>query len=58
MTRLFEKGFAIGKSDVRGDCLHFRFYDEFFVVKGPIKTRTLEKRLVAKISEVRKLADG
>ena len=56
---IFEQGFAIGQSDIRGDCLHFRFENEFFVVKDrSLKTETIEGRLVAKVVDVRKLADG
>lgn len=56
---LFRKGYAIGTSDIRGDCYHFRYEDEFFVVKDrSLKTRMVGKTLVAKVSEVRKLADG
>lgn len=52
---IFEKGFAIGQSDIRGDCLHFRFYDEFFIVKNrSLKTRFIEGLLVAKIEDVRR----
>ena len=53
----FKRGEAIGHSDIRGDCLHFRFYDEFFIVKDrSLKTHQVKGRLLAKIADVRKLA--
>lgn len=59
MTAIFKRGFAIGQSDIRDDCLHFRFYDEFFVIKSrDLKTRTLRGHLVAKIADVRKAANA
>ena len=55
----FKRGEAIGQSDIRGDCLHFRFYNEFFIVKDrSLKTRHVKDRLIAKIVDVRRLAHG
>ena len=55
----FKRGEAVGQSDIRGDCLHFRFYNEFFIVKDrSLKTRAIKGALVAKITDVRKLAYG
>ena len=55
----FKRGEAVGQSDIRGDCLHFRFYDEFFIVKDrSLKTRSVKGRLLAKIVDVRRLAHG
>ncbi len=59
MFSIFDKGLAIGQSDIRGDCLHFRFENEFFIVKDrSLKTRLKDGLLVAKVEDVRKLADG
>ena len=55
----FKRGEAIGQSDIKGDCLHFRFYNEFFIVKDrSLKTRQLKGRLLAKITDVRRLSHG
>ena len=59
MTKIFKQGLAIGQSDIREDCWHFRFYDEYFLVlKRKLKTRMEGQYLVADIEEVRKVADG
>ena len=58
MTAIFKRGLAIGQSDIRADCWHFRFYDEFFIVRGNLRTRRLRGRLVAKIRDVRKAANA
>lgn len=59
MKALFDKGFAIGQSDIRGDCYHFRYENEFFIVKDrSLKTRLFKKQLIAKISDVRRLSNG
>ena len=57
--RHFRKGLAIGRSDIREDCLHFRFYEEVFTVKDrSLKTKKKGDYLIAKIEDVRKSANG
>ena len=55
----FRRGFAVGQSDIRGDCLHFRFYSEFFIVKErAFATEAEGGFLLAPIAKVRAAADG
>ena len=56
--RLFDKGFAIGRSDIVNDSIHFRFYEEVFEVRGKLRTRRIGDYLVARIRDVRKAANG
>ena len=57
--KYYKKGLAVGHSDIRDDSFHFRYYDEFFVVKNrTLKTRNVFGKLVAKIEDVRKLKNG
>ena len=59
MKKLFDQSYAIGVSDIRGDCLHFRYENEFFVVKDrSLKTEVKDGLLVAKVADVRKLSGG
>lgn len=59
MTEIFKRGLAIGRSDIRDDCLHFRFHDEFFVIRSRgLRTRKFRGHLVAKIADVRKAANA
>ena len=57
--KYYKRGLAIGQSDIRNDCIHFRFKDEKFIVSNPqLKTRNVYGQLVANVKDVRKLADG
>ena len=57
--KYYKRGLAIGRSDIRNDCMHFHFYKEHFIVYGSeLKTRNVYGQLVAKIEDVRKHANG
>lgn len=57
--KLFQKGYAIGKPDIRGDCYHFRYENEFFVVYDrSLKVRKIGGKLVAKVADVRRTSNG
>ena len=52
-------GYAIGRSDIQADALHFRFYEEVFTVRDrALKVKKEGDYLIAKVDEVRKLAHG
>lgn len=54
-TSIYKQGYAIGQSDIRADCLHFRFYDEYFVLTSRnVRTKRMDGFMVAKIEDVRK----
>ena len=57
VLELFRKGYAIGQSDILGDCWHFRFENEFFLVRGNIRPRRLGGFWVMKARKLRQL-DG
>lgn len=55
----YRKGYAVGHSDIVQDHLHFRFYEDVFVIKDrSLKTEKRGQYMVAKIEDVRKLASG
>ena len=58
LNKYYDKGLAVGRSDIRQDCLHFRFYEEVFIVTQPIKTKKVKDYLIAPVKEVRKASHG
>ena len=58
LNKYYDKGFAVGRSDIRMDCIHFRFYEEVFIVTRPLKTRKVKDYLIAPIQNVRKASNG
>lgn len=58
VLKLYDEGYAIGQSDIRADCVHFRWRDEVFVVHDrALKTEKHGYFLLAKVDDVRKSSE-